>query len=132
MRSIPNIGNLPLNQQSSLVQTMTTSSQFTLGSLGMFYPRSGVIPPFSSGNTNLKPNSSSSIGFLFRWNWNSTTPHGQQNFGLAYIGLSLQMLGNNPSLDNVRGNPHLGMQSGGNQGIPTPQHNVGFNPYSTQ
>ena len=42
------------------------------------------------------------------------------------------MLGNNPSLGNVGGNPPLGIQSSGKQGIPTPQHNVGFNPYSTQ
>ena len=111
---------------------MTTSSKFALGSLGMFHLGSGVSPPFPSGNTNPNPNPSSSTSFLFGWNWNSTTPHGQKNVGLAYTGSSSQMLGNDPLLGSVRGNPPLGVQSSGNQGIPTLQHNVGFNPYSMQ
>jgi hypothetical protein len=117
---MPNIGNFPLNKQSSPTQTITTSSQFELGSLGMFHPRSGVSPPFPSGNTNPNANPGNSTVFLFGWNWNSTTPHGQQNVGLAYTRSSSQMLGNNPSLSNVRDNPPLGIQSSKNQGIPTP------------
>ena len=132
MWSTPNIGNLPLNQQSSPAKIATTSSLFAPGWLGMFHPGSGVSPPFPSGHTNLNPNPGSSSGFPFGWNWNSTTPHGQQNVGLAYTGSSSQTLGNSPSLGNIGGNPPLGIQSSRNQGIPTLQHNVGFNPYSTQ
>ena len=97
----------------------------------MFHPSSGVSP-FPSGSANPNPNPGSSFGFPFGWNWNSTNPHGQQNVGLAYTKLGPQMLGNNPSLGNVGGNASLGVQSRGNQGIPTPQHNLGFNPYFTQ
>ena len=96
----------------------------------MFHHGSGVSPPFFSGRTNLNPNSCSSADFLFGWNWNSMTPHGQQNVGLAYTGLSSKMLGKNPFLGNVGGNPPLGIQSRRTQGTLTPQHNVGFNPYS--
>ena len=109
MWSTHNIGNLPLNQQSSPVENPITSSQFTPGSLGMFHPQSEVSPPFSSGNTN--PNSNPGIldGFLFGWNLNSNSPHGKQNGGLAYNGSSSHTLGNKSSLSNVGANPPLGM-----------------------
>lgn len=43
------------------------------------------------------------------------------------------MLRSNLSLGNIGdSNAPLGAPSSGNQGIPTPQHNVGFNPYSMQ
>lgn len=97
----------------------------------MFHLRSG-ISPFPSGSANPNPNPGSSAGFPFGWNWNSRTPHGQKIVGLAYTGSCPQMLGGNPSLGNAGGNAPLGAQSSRNQSIPTPQHNVGFNPYSTQ
>lgn len=83
MWGMPNIGNLSLNQQSSPAQTTTTSSQFTLGSLGMFHFGSGISPPFPSSNTNPNPNPGSLIGFPFGWNWNSTTP--MENKMLAFL-----------------------------------------------
>ena len=98
----------------------------------MFHPRSGVFPPFPSGNPNMNPTSGSSVGFPFGWIWNSTAPHGQQNVGLAYSGSSSHPLGNNPSLGNIGGTPPLGQQSSGSQAIPTLQKNVGFNPYFAQ
>ena len=132
MWSTPNMGNLSLNPPSSSAQNVTISFQFTPGSMGMFHPGSGVSPPFPSGNTNPNLNPGNFVGFLFGWNWDSTTPHAQHNVGLTYTGSSSQTLGNNPSLRNVGGNPPLGIQSSRTQSVPTPQHNVGFNPYSTQ
>ena len=129
MWSTPLIGSSPLNQQSNPAQNPINSSQFALGSLGMFHPRSGVSPPFPSGNANTNPTPGSSASFPFGWNWNSTTPHGKQNVGLAYSGSSSHSLGNNPLLGNTGGIPPLGQQSTGSQAIPTPQQNVGFKPY---
>ena len=122
MWSMPHIGSSPLNQQSNPAQNPITRSHFAPGSLGMFHLGSGVSPPFPCGNTNPNLNPGSSIGFLFGWNLNSTTRHGQRNVGLAYAGSSSHALGNNPSLGNARGTPPLGQQSSGNQGISTPQH----------
>ena len=97
----------------------------------MFHPGNGVSP-FPSGSSNQNPNPGSSTSFPFGWNWNSTTLHGQQNVGLAYTSSGPQMLGGNPSLGNVGCNAPLSAQSSGNQSIPSPQQNVGFNTYSTQ
>jgi hypothetical protein len=74
----------------------------------MFHPGSGGFPTFPSSNLNTNPTPGSSVGFPFGWNWNSNTPHGQQNVGLAYFGSSSHPLGNNPSLSNVGGIPPLG------------------------
>ena len=76
MWSMPHIGNSPLNIQSSPSKNPITSSQFAPGSLGLFHPRSGVSPPFPSGNTNTNPTLGSSTSFSFQWNQNSTTLHG--------------------------------------------------------
>ena len=132
MWSTPHIGSSPLQQQPSPIQNQNANAQFTPGSLGMFHLRSGGFPPFPSGNINTNPTPGSSVGFPFGWNWNSNTPHGQQNVGLAYSGSSSHPLGNNPSLGNVEGTPSLGQELGGSQAIPTPQQNVGFNPYFVQ
>lgn len=97
-----------------------------------FSPQEWRFPPFPSSNFNTNPTLGGSISFQFGWNWNSNTSHGQQNVGLAFFGSSSHQLGNNPSLSTVGGTPRLGQQSTGSQPIPTPQQNVGFNPYSTE
>ena len=76
MWSTPHIESSPLQQQPSPIHYQNANAQFTLGSLGMFHPRSGAFPPFPSGNPNTNPTPNSSIGFPFGWNWNSTAPHG--------------------------------------------------------
>lgn len=87
---------LTFAQQPSPIQNQNTNTQLTSGSLGIFHPGSGGFPPIPSSNLNTNPTPGSYVGFPFGWNWNSNTPHGQQNVGLAYSGSSSHPLGNNP------------------------------------